>query len=78
MYMYSVIHPSKSILFSTTTTLLPSLSPRDIRSSEEDEIQRESEESSVKMMEARHVQLQKNNRSGHPFNRAGKRITDVS
>lgn len=76
MYMYSVIHPSKSILFSTTTTLLPSLSPRDIRSSEE--IQRESEESSVKMMEARHVQLQKNNRSGHPFNRAGKRITDVS
>lgn len=76
MYMYSVIHPSKSILFSTTTTLLPSLSPRDIRSSEE--VQRESEESSVKMMEARHVQLQKNNRSGHPFNRAGKRITDVS
>lgn len=76
MYMYSVIHPSKSILFSTTTTLLPSLSPRDIRSSEK--IQRESEESSVKMMEARHVQLQKNNRSGHPFNRAGKRITDVS
>lgn len=76
MYMYSVIHPSKSILFSTTTTLLPSLSPRDIRSSEE--VQRESEESFVKMMEARHVQLQKNNRSGHPFNRAGKRITDVS
>lgn len=76
MYVYSVIHPSKSILFSTTTTLLPSLSPRDIRSSEK--IQRESEESSVKMMEARHVQLQKNNRSGHPFNRAGKRITDVS
>lgn len=59
IYIYSVIRLSTSVLFSIT--FFPPSPPFRL------EIFVESEESSVKMIEARHVQLQKNNRSGHPF-----------